>query len=437
MNQATAKQLILHLNNTRQRTLELVNGLNAKQMMGEKLTTVNPLLWEIGHVAYFYELWILRHLDGVNSILENADALYDSIHIAHTDRWDLPLLSRADTLAYMQQVLDKVVEKLQQPDVSDEAIYLTRYAIFHEDMHTEAFTYTRQTLNYPTPQFSLTTPLENSYLDIETTTADINKALDYDALIPARSFVLGADKKTEFCFDNEKWGHSIHLDTFQIAKTATTYAQYAAFVDAGGYQNSNYWDKEGWEWLQKSKLQCPLYWQKDGNTWLIKHFDQWQIMQPNAAVIHISWHEAMAWCRWAGRRLPSEAEWELAAAGNPNNAEKTRYPWGNSAATPQRANLDGYRLQTIDVYALPEGDSAFACRQMLGNVWEWTVDTFEPYPEFKADMYADYSQPLFYQTKVLKGGAWTSRSRMLRNTWRNYYGADRNDVFAGFRSCAL
>jgi iron(II)-dependent oxidoreductase len=157
----------------------------------------------------------------------------------------------------------------------------------------------------------------------------------------------------------------------------------------------------------------------------------------------VSWHEAEAYCRWAKRRLPTEAEWELAAAGAPDaggasiDARMRRFPWGDAAPTPDLANLDGRALGCIDVAALPAGDSAFGCRQMIGNVWEWTGTTFHPYPDFTPDMYKDYSQPLFGNTKVLRGGAWTTRSRLIRNTWRNYYGPDRNDVLAGFRTCAL
>ncbi len=204
-------------------------------------------------------------------------------------------------------------------------------------------------------------------------------------------------------------------------------------------KTKKFWDDDGWNWLQKNQITKPNGWKKDSDgNWLIKQFDQWLPMQADTAVIHVNWYEASAWCRWAGRRLPTEAEWELAASGTPDNINAKRlYPWGDAAPDARRVNMDGRALRTIDVGALADGDSAFGCRQMLGNVWEWTADTFKPYPGFVADMYQDYSQPLFGQTKVLRGGAWTTRSRMIRNTWRNYYAADRNDVFAGFRSCAI
>ena len=426
----TIKTLIDDIYDARNRTLELVEGLDQQQIIGPQLDIVNPLLWEIGHAAYFHELWTLRHLDGADSFLKNADELYDSIGIAHEDRWDLPLLSLEDTKKYMQQVLDAEVNRLIDGDVTARDLYLTRYAVFHEDMHTEAYTYSRRTLDYPAPVF------KNNVLNDDTYDAG---PLDGDVEIPGGEYLLGAKADTDFCFDNEKWAHPVGIKPFAIARAATSYQQYAEFVDDGGYNDQQYWDDEGWNWLQDNSIQAPNGWKKDAaGNWLIKHFDRWQNIRPHAAVIHISWYEASAFCRWAHRRLPTEAEWELAASGTPSNInEKRLYPWGDEAPGEQRVNMNGRAMRSIDVAALADGDSAFGCRQMLGNAWEWTADNFNPYPGFVPDMYQDYSQPLFGQTKILRGGAWITRSRMIRNTWRNYYGADRNDVFAGFRTCAL
>jgi len=430
ISQHTVDALITDLKDARLRTLQLIAGLNQQQLIGPMLDTVNPLLWEIGHTAYFYELWILRELHGDDAFLSNADQLFNSMTIAHNDRWDLPLLTLDETKTYMQKVLDRVIHYLQSSEVKEDDIYLTRYGVFHEDMHTEAFTYTRRTLNYPAPELT----------GCHFNTAQTNPSpLTGDVEIAGGEYLLGAPQDIEFCFDNEKWQHPVSVKPFAISRTATSYQQYADFVDSDGYSNKQFWDDEGWQWLQENNITGPDGWKKESNgNWLIKQFDQWQALRPNAAVIHINWYEANAWCRWAGRRLPSEAEWELAASGTPDNINAKRiYPWGNTQATESHTNMDSRAMGTIDVSALPNGDSAFGCRQMIGNTWEWVSDTFKPYPGFVADMYEDYSQPLFGQTKVLRGGAWTTRSRMIRNTWRTYYGPDRNDVFAGFRSCAL
>ncbi len=425
-------ELIADLKDARQRTLASISQLNSQQLIGPQLNTVNPLLWEIGHVAYFHELWVLRHLDNTESFLKQSDSLYDSINIAHADRWDLPLPSLEQTKAYLQQVLQAEIDRLNNhKNITAKDIYLTRYALFHEDMHTEAFTYTRRTLNYPAPQFSNTQQNNKPYNA---------GALDGDVDIPGGQYLLGAPPDTEFCFDNEKWQHPVQVKAFSIARAATTYQQFADFVNDNGYSKKQFWSDDGWAWLQKNNITKPNGWKKDSQNkdWLIKQFDQWQAMRPHAAVIHINWFEANAWCKWAGRRLPREAEWELAASGTPDNINAKRtYPWGNTPPNEQRVNMNSRALHTIDVGALPQSDSAFGCRQMLGNSWEWVADTFNPYPGFSADMYEDYSQPLFGKTKVLRGGGWATPSRMIRNTWRTYYGPDRNDVFGGFRSCAL
>ncbi len=432
MHLASQSALIAQMNDSRQRTLALIQDLDHSQLLGPRLPTVNPLRWEIGHAAYFHEYWVLRQHLGEPATRPDVDRLYDSINIAHDTRWDLPLPSLEDTLAYMEHVLQRVRDHLANDGPDPQRDYLVRYAVFHEDMHTEAFTYTRQTLSYPTP--AIGAPVDRRWQA---------GSLEGDAEIPGGEFVLGASPEDGFIFDNEKWGHPMQVRPFQIARAAVSNAEFAAFVEDGGYLRPELWDDAGWQWRAGAGLEHPVYWRKSVEGWEWRHFDRWEPLPAHAAVVHVSWHEAKAWCRWAGRRLPTELEWEVAAAGKPDADGQTLapvkrpYPWGDDLPDPSRANLDGGALGTIDVAALPAGDSAFGCRQMLGNVWEWTDTVFEPYPGFTPDMYRDYSMPLFGHTRVLRGGGWATRSRLIRNTWRNYYGPERNDVFAGFRTCAL
>jgi len=428
---STPKTLIAQMESARRRTLKLIAGLDADQLMGPRLAIVNPLRWEVGHTAYFYEYWVLRQHLGEAPCRPDVDRLYDSISIAHDDRWELPLPSMEETLEYMSTVLARVRMHLLQGDDDAQRDYLVQYAIFHEDMHTEAFTYSRQTLGYSVPDIAAKAA-EGGQINARTR----------DAEIPGGQFQLGSTERDGFVFDNEKWAHPLTVAPFRIARTATSNGEYLDFVEDGGYRRRELWDDAGWQWRSQAGLEHPVYWRHGGDGWQRRHFDRWERLTPNAAVIHVSWHEAQAYCRWAGRRLPSELEWEVAAAaapdagGNGLAARKRRYPWGDDEPAPQLANLDGNALGTIDVNALPAGDSAFGCRQMIGNAWEWTDTLFAPYPGFTPDMYQEYSQPLFSNTRVLRGGAWATRGRMIRNNWRNYYGADRNDVFAGFRTCA-
>jgi iron(II)-dependent oxidoreductase len=177
---------------------------------------------------------------------------------------------------------------------------------------------------------------------------------------------------------------------------------------------------------------------KKGGAWLLRHFNEWVLLPPHNAVIHVNWYEAEAYCRWAKRRLPTEAEWEMAAATAPGNtALKRRYPWGNDQPSGKHANLDGFAAGSAAVNAFPEGDSAWGLRQMMGNVWEWTADWFLPYPGYVVDPYKEYSKPWFGNHKVLRGGCFATRARLLHNSWRNFYTPDRRDVFGGFRTCAI
>jgi iron(II)-dependent oxidoreductase len=188
-----------------------------------------------------------------------------------------------------------------------------------------------------------------------------------------------------------------------------------------------------------------VYWQRlEGGAWGRRHFDQWMPLEEHLPVIHVSWYEAEAFCRWAGRRLPTEAEWEMAASGplleaqdgSGQHGRKSKFPWGDQPPTPATANLDWRAMGCLPVGALPASDSRFGCRQMIGNVWEWTADDFRPYPGFVIDPYKEYSAPWFGDHKILRGGCWTTRSGLIRNSWRNFYKPDRRDVLAGFRTCS-
>jgi iron(II)-dependent oxidoreductase len=422
------------MKSARQRTLELVEGLSAEQLIGPKLPTVNPLQWEIGHVGWFHETFILRRLYGYEPLLARGDALYDSIAIAHDTRWDLPLYSLEDTLDYLGRVQARLIDRLDGGLASEQDSFMYQFTTFHEDMHDEAFLWSRQTLGYPAPAF------RNDSSGRPQVGASVGSRTG-DAELPGGRFLLGSSPAASFLFDNEKWAHEVRVGPFRMARAPVTNSEYLAFVEDGGYARREHWDADGWAWRTQVGARHPVYWRRavDGR-WQQRRFDAWHGLPPHQPVIHVCWHEANAYCRWAGRRLPTEAEWEFAASMRPGpkgSLVKARYPWGDEPAHARRANLDGFALGCVDVGAHPEGDNAFGVRQLLGNVWEWTQDTFDAFPGFSPDAYQEYSAPLFGTTKVLRGGAWTTRGRMINSTYRNFFGADRRDVFAGFRTCAL
>ena len=436
MEQINLTRLLESLREARSRTVALVADLDDEQMIGPRLPIVNPLRWELGHVAWFQEYWLLRHLLKRAPMLTHGDSLFDSAKVAHDTRWDLPLLSKADTIAYAQMILDRVCDeyaaKAETNGSSKDAAYFLSLALFHEDMHAEAVTYTRQTLGYAAPKFS--------QVDVASNTSSQTSARLGDAFVPGGRFLLGSTNNQLFVFDNELCAHEIHVDPFSISRTAVTNGEFAAFVDDRGYERRELWSDDGWQWREASGAKHPVYWKSDGGKWWRRTFDQTIELGASLPVLHVNWYEADAFCRWAHRRLPTEAEWEMAAGFAPTtraSAHKRKFPWGDEPPDQQRANLDWRALGVVEVNSLPESDSAFGCRQMIGNVWEWTASDFLGFPGFVAGAYKEYSEPWFGDHKVLRGGCWTTRSRLISNTYRNFYKPDRRDVWAGFRTCAL
>ena len=347
--------IIEELQSARRRTRALTDDLAGERELGPRLDVVNPPRWEIGHVGWFQEFWCLRHgSEERPSILPNADALYNSATVPHHARWELPLPSFSATAAYREEVLQRVMERLRNSPDPD-TLYFGQLALRHEEMHAEAFHYTRQTLGYPAPAGARNQPAEAHAMD--------------DIELPGGVFRLGAVPGEGFAFDNEKWGHPVVVASFSIARSPVTNAQFQAFVHAGGAP--------------------PRYWRGSE----LRRFDRWIPIPPHEPVMHVSWEQAQAYCRFAGRRLPTEVEWEYAAT---------------------QGRLEG-----------------------AGQVWEWTASTFLPYPGFVRDPYKEYSEPWFGTHKVLRGGSFAASPRIAHARYRNFFTPERSDIFAGLRTCAL
>ena len=431
----TATELAEWVQETRQRVIDLVADLSDEQLIPPRLEIVNPLHWEMGHLTWFQEIFVLRRQLGEPPIIDYADALWDSAAIPHDTRWFLALPSRAEIVAYMREVAVRTAERVLRPEATDVLSYITRYSVHHEDWHSEALTYTRQTLGYPAPVLP--------GLSDQAPASIGGGPLPGDAEIPGGWFFLGALRSAPFVFDNEKWAHPVEIRPFRIARATVTQAEFAAFVEDGGYHRAELWSDDGWAWRRQADATRPVYWRQVGSRWERRSFDRWVALESHKPVSHVNYYEAEAYCRWAGRRLPTEAEWEVAATGEPAPdgglaPHKRSFPWGEHPVQPHHANLDWRQLGTVEVGAYPEGDSAFGCRQMIGNVWEWTSSLFRPYPGFERDAYKENSEPFFGSTRrVLRGGSWSTRGRLVRGTLRNYFTPERRDVFAGFRTAAL
>lgn len=360
---------------------------------------VNPPLWELGHVGWFQEYWIGRNperLRGVAanpevarsaSALSDADGLYDSSRIEHTSRWRLPLPDAGGTRAYLGRTLEQTLRVLARPEGKEQGLlYFAWLTLMHEDMHHEAAVYMANALQIPVEIEPPTASQE--------AVADEAKELEFKAT----RFQLGADNG-DFAFDNELMPRWVDVERFRIDRAPVDNRAFAAFIADGGYEKADHWSAEGWAWRERGNACCPRMWQPHGSGWQQRWFGHWTALEEAAPVTNLTWHEAQAWCRWAGRRLPTEPEWEVAALTKPQ--------------PPATAPIH------------------------FGQVWEWTASAFEPYPGFAPHPYRDYSSPWFGSRRVLRGGSFAAHPRLCHPRYRNFFPPERNDIFAGFRSCAL
>lgn len=426
------QSLLAALEQSRERILALLNSLSAQQTKVPYLPGINPPVWEVGHAAFFFERFILQNLDKTASYNPALDDIWDSFELAHEDRWQEGLFpDKPDTLRYFDDTFNKVKQRIENKPLTDSDLYLYKYAIFHLNMHIESMVWARQSLGYAPPPYSAP----------NTNTLTAQPGSNNDVEVPAGRYQIGIPPESEhfatvdFGFDNEKPGFIVDMKAFKISKTLLSNAEFLAFIQAGGYENDQLWSMAGLKWRNSARAKHPLFWKKENGVWLERHFDQWLPVQAELPVKHISYWEAQAYCKFAGRRLPTEFEWEVAALGNREQGAFNKFPWGNTMEK-QRVDMDSTNLARLPVTALPEGDSLFGCRQMIGTVWEWTDSLFFPYDGFTMDMYPFMSTLQFGDHKVVRGGSCATSSILIRGTYRQAYTPDRNDVFVGFRTCA-
>jgi iron(II)-dependent oxidoreductase len=426
------------------RIVALIESLDEAQLEVPFHPGVNPPVWEAGHTAFFFEYFLLRRW-GQPPIRPQRDEVWDSFVIDHEDRW-LPGLvpTKAQTLAYAREVQARLSECIATRAWIAEDVYLYRYAAFHQWMHVESMIWARQTLGHPAPPFSRDAPAA----------APVDAAARGDAVVTQGRYRIGmpagspAFAGRDFAFDNEKPGFEIELPAFAISRTLVSNRDFLAFVEAGGYDDPSHWSWGGRKWLRAHAAAdrdiarpgeagppcAPIYWKKQDGQWWLRRFDRWIPLPPEEPVMHVCYWEAEAWCNWAGRRLPTEIEWEAAALG-PEGARRALLPWGEGI-DEGRADMDAASVQRVPVSALAAGDSAAGCRQMIGTAWEWTSSQFLPYDGFAVDMYPFMSTLQFGSSKVTRGGSWATASALIRGTYRQACLPQRRDVFVGFRSCA-
>ena len=368
----------------RQRTLRLIDGVPEDDLSKVHNPLMSPLVWDLGHIAAFEDLWVSREA-GLELLRSDLAAVYDADETPRPERGDLPYLGRDDALAYMEAVRDRALASLDR--VSG---FIWEMLVQHEHQHNETMLQTLQLA-----ERGVYSPARRPVS---------GRAATGTMAVGAGTYPLG-DEGRGFAYDNERPRHEVSLSAFRIDRAPVTNAAFAEFVADGGYRRPELWTAEGWEFREREGWERPLYWSADGGE---RRFDAVVPRDPELPVMHVSLFEADAFARWRGARLPSEAEWETAAR----------------LADDRRGNLD-----QLDFGPGPAGP-------FVGDCWEWTASEFGGYPGFRAFPYAEYSEVFFDSGyRVLRGGSWATRPRVARTTFRNWDHPQRRQIFAGFR-CA-
>ncbi|OBK80171.1 ergothioneine biosynthesis protein EgtB [Mycobacterium sp. 1274761.0] len=424
----SSRETLAHgLTKARDRTLRLVE-LDDAELLQQYDPLMSPLAWDLAHIGWQEELWLLRRNDPRRPGMLDPDVerLYDAFQNPRATRVNLPLLPPTDARTYCATVRGKALDALDALSDGDAAGAFTfGLAISHENQHDETML---QALNLRTgpPVLDRGTPLPPGRSEVVGTSV----------LVPGGPFVLGVDAVTEpHSLDNERDAHVVEVADFRIGRVPVTNGEWRQFVDDGGYQEPRWWSPRGWSHRQEADLSAPQFWNTDGTRTRFGHVEEIPSDEP---VQHITYFEAEAYAAWAGARLPTEIEWEKACAWDPQAGARRRFPWGATEPTPALANLGGDALRPAPVGAYPAGASAYGAEQMLGDVWEWTSSPLKPWPGFKPMLYEQYSQPFFEGSgagdyKVLRGGSWAVAADILRPSFRNWDHPIRRQIFSGLR----
>ncbi len=420
------------LKEARERTRFLLSSVSVEDIMSQHDPIMSPLIWDFGHIGNYEELWLLKKAHGKNLSERGLYDIYDASLHPREERPSLNLLDLESANRYLDAVREAVLETLRGADFDgDDPLlkdgFVYNMIIQHEAQHNETMLQTLQLMKgggYKP---------EAQEVELPTGGAAEEKMVP----IPGGPFVMGTEERA-WALDNERGAHVVDLPDFLIDQTPVTNSAFARFVEDGGYERPEFWDPVGLEYIKQEGISTPKHWCKDEshNSWWTQRFGADESLNPNAPVMHVSWYEADAYARWAGKRLPTEAEWEKAASWDPETYSKRLYPWGDDAPTQELANLDQLAFRSADVGAYPAGASAYGVLGMIGDVWEWTSSDFYAYPGFEAFPYKEYSEIFFGpEYKVLRGGSWATRPAAMRNTFRNWDFPIRRQLFCGFR-CA-
>jgi iron(II)-dependent oxidoreductase len=424
---ALRDHLAAELTRTRARSTALTDAVDDAELIRQHSRIMSPLVWDFAHIGNQEDFWLVRDVGRRDPVRADIDHLYDAFKHPRPNRPTLPLLDPAETRRYLSQVRSKVLDVLDRASLEGRRLVDHGFAfgmiVQHEQQHDETMLATHQlragpvALHAPVPQ-----PERSTDLPAET-------------LVPAGEFTMGTSTEP-WALDNERPAHRASTDAYWLDTTPVTNRDYQRFLADGGYDNQRWWSELGWAHRCEAGLTAPQFWYLDGGSWWRHRFGVTEPVPPDEPVMHVSFFEAQAYAVWAGKRLPTEMEWEKAARFDPDTGRSRRFPWGDEDPTPAHANLGQRHLQPAAAGSYPAGASPLGVHQLIGDVWEWTSSRFSGYPGFAPFPYREYSEVFFGgDYRMLRGGSFGTDAAACRGTFRNWDHPVRRQIFTGFR-CA-
>ena len=408
--------------------MQIVAPLEIEDYVIQTAEFMSPPRWHIGHTSWFFETVLQAHQPGYRVYSEDYLFYFNSYYEGFGARIERPkrgTKSRPtvrETVAYRNYIDEQMLTFLASADES--VLSVVRLGLEHEMQHQELLVYDIKHLLCDQFEPRMTSPPRAS------------SGVEGMVEIEGGLFWMGS-QIDGFAFDNEKPRHQVFVQDYAIDRAPVSVGDYLEFISDGGYQNFRWWFSEGWEAVNRDQWRAPLYWELHDGQWMIRDFSGLAPApsKKDEPVTHVSFFEASAFAKWAGKRLPTEAEWERAACYDARRNTSNAYPWGNTEPDSAKANLfeNGY-WSVAPIGAFPEGASGYGCQQMIGDVWEWTTSDYVPYPGFKSD-FDEYNDKWFVNQKVLRGGSFATPQLHIRSTYRNFFHAHERWMISGFR-CA-
>jgi iron(II)-dependent oxidoreductase len=432
MAQREAEEIAELMTAARAETLRLFDLAREEDLHHSPGFGFRPVVWHLAHIGVFEAYWLLQKLRGEPAPDERYERIFDPINTPREESKNLP--SRREMEDYLARVRERTLRVLDEtrfdePEPLTRAGYLFQLVLQHEYQHQETLCYLLHLL--PAARKQKPAIDEGRRLSAARQAASLPEMVTIDA----GKFEMGA-MDGQFAYDNELPRHAVELESFKLDRLLTTNGEFASFIAEGGYLRREWWSDEGWQWREREDWQAPLYWQRDGDIWHAQRLFDEGLLDEQHPVTGVSWYEAEAYARFRGKRLPTEAEWERAAAWDDVQEKSRRFSWGDDAPDETLCNFNNHSWGTTAVGSFPDGATIDGCLDMTGNVWEWTRDAFAGYPGFEAFPYPEYSEAWFDgDHRVLKGGSWATRAPLLRNSFRNFFRRHFRIAFAGIR-CA-